>query len=88
MPGALVLIDQLRDAAIFPDHVMGGDFGDGIAHALQCLFAGCHAGIVQHQHVERVLALIEIRARGAGDVHQLPPDPIFLTMAASGSVRF
>ena len=75
LPGALVFGHQREHPAVFLDHVMGRD-----ARLLVLLHAGerrravLHAGIVQHQHVERVQPLVEVGARGLDDRQDSWPD--------------
>ena len=73
MAGAFVLADQLHDAAIFPDHVMGGDLRFCITHLLERFLARLHAGIMKHQHIDWMLAIIEIGAWIRLNLHSFVP---------------
>ena len=53
MPGAAFFRHVAIDAAVAIDRVMGGDFRLRIAEPRHRLFRRFHAGVVQHQHVDR-----------------------------------
>src|SRR3546814_2965640 len=66
MPGALVLIDHPDDLPILGHAIMGRHLRSRVGHPL---YGGCcisHAGIMQHQHRDWQLPLIEI-GRGRVD---------------------
>ena len=68
MPGAAFFRDQTKDAPVFFDRVMGAHPGGLVAEAGNRFFAGLHAGVVQHDHVDAVIARIEIGRRPVDDL--------------------
>ena len=66
MPGPFILGDQGMDGAVFVDHIVGADLGRRVAQALQRRLGTGHAGIMQHQHIDRdaFWSIVEIRRPG------------------------
>ncbi len=60
MPGAFVLRHQADNLALFADQVMRAHFRSGIAHALDRAFDRLHLGIMEHDHIDRCLALVPV----------------------------
>ena len=73
MPGAILLGDHAQDLAVLGDQIMGrrrappGSRSRAIAE-----FGVAHAGIMEHDHRDRLVALVEI-GRGASMMPSMPP---------------
>jgi hypothetical protein len=62
MPGPAAFGHHLVHPAILPEQVMGRDLCLRVAELVEGGLARHHAGIVQHQHVDGMLAVVEVRA--------------------------
>ena len=67
VPGPPLLRHEPQDAALALDHVVGGDLGLRIAEPLQRRRSALHAGVVDHHHVGRRRAGVEV---GGGDLDE------------------
>ena len=71
VPGPPRLVHQAEDKAILLDHVVGGDLGGRIAQTFQGGLAAPHARIMDHHHVRRRGAGVEV---GGGRLDQAAVD--------------
>ena len=84
---AHALVDKLEHAPVFLDHVVRRNpWLVEILHPGQRGRPVFHAGVMQHQHVERLQPLVKVGARGLDDLKR--HGPILSPTGASGKRRF